>query len=347
MQLFERGHMKNTLTAAIGHILNTYNETDITAHALEMIEKEYPYDCVISMHRFTLENERVGGECGESIQLLLDHRRMWAERLYTMQQRKHRQRREIVLSILTSLLLCGAIYLMAGRVHLDVAHHPLAQWMTAIVMLLDLWIYYRADEKLTGGYEELEPKREKELLATYKRLQSYDGWTLNDRIGRRIAIRKLTPEMDKAFTRWLMQVSLLMQTENVEVAIFKSYDHAPALLQPALLQLIAGLKKEPGSMAPYQGFLQEFTMPQVRSAMKMLYSISTGSGGDARTQIANIIQQNEKLRNEQETMKSKDALAGMYALFLAPQFTGGMKLVVDMVLLLVLYLGSNQVLGGM
>jgi len=113
-----------------------------------------------------------------------------------------------------------------------------------------------------------------------------------------------------------------------------------------LLELIAGLKKEPGNLAAYQNFLSEFTLPEVRSSMKMLYSISTGSGGDATLQIADIIQRNQKLRNEYEVMEDKDALAGMYALFLAPQVTGGMKLVVDMVLLLVMYLSSNQVMGG-
>lgn len=346
MQLFEAGDMKNTLTAAIDHMVNTYNEADITANALAIIEEEYQYDSILSMHRFALETERLGGEYGASIQLLLDHRRMWAERLYSIQQKKRKQRREIVLSILTSLGLCGAIYLMAGRVHLDVAHHPVAQWMTAAVMLLDLWIYYRADAKLTSGYEERDRKQEQDLLRQYERLQGYHKHGLINRWGRRIAIRNLTPEIEKAYIRWLMQVSLQLQSENVEVAIFKSYEHAPALIQPALLTFIGQLKKTPGNLAAYQAFLSEFTLPEVRSSMKMLYSLSTGSGGDATVQIADIIQRNQKLRNEYEAMNDNDALAGMYALFLAPQVTGGMKLVVDMVLLLVLYLASNQVMGG-
>ena len=346
MGLFENGEMKNTLTAAMDYILNTYNETDITRKGLAMIEEAYPYDSVISMHRFAMETEQLGGDYHASVDLLLDHRRMWAERIYSMQQKKRRQRREIVLSILTSLLLCGAIYYMAGRVHLDVAAHPLAQAMTTVVMLLDLWIYYRADAKLTGGYEEQNAASEKEQLERYERMKKYSKHTLTGRWGRRIAIRKLAPSMELAYLRWLMQISLLLQTENVEVAIFKSYDHAPKLLQPALLELIAGLKKEPGNLAAYQNFLSEFTLPEVRSSMKMLYSISTGSGGDATLQIADIIQRNQKLRNEYEVVEDKDALAGMYALFLAPQVTGGMKLVVDMVLLLVMYLSSNQVMGG-
>ncbi|MCR4999636.1 MAG: hypothetical protein K6A05_07350 [Lachnospiraceae bacterium] len=347
MQLFESGSMKNTLTAAIDHILNTYNETDIVRHGLEIIEGEYHYDVLLSMHQFVLESERVGGEYQSSIQLLLDQRRMWAERLYSIQQQKHRKRREIILSILTSLFLCSAIYYMAGRVHLDVAHHPLAQWMTAFIMVLDLLIYYRADAKLTSGYEEVNPKLEKKLLAQYERMKSYGNMGWSDRLGKRIAIRKLTPEMEKAFLRWLMQLSLLLQTENVEVAIFRSYDRAPALIQPALLELCGALKKEPGNLAAYQEFLKEFTLPEVRSAMKMLYSLSTGSGGDAIHQIADMIQRNQKLKNEQDAMNEVDSLAGMYALFLAPQVTGGMKLVVDMILLLVLYVSNNPVIGGM
>ena len=37
-------------------------------------------------------------------------------------------------------------------------------------------------------------------------------------------------------------------------------------------------------------------------------------------------------------LKNENALAGMYALFLAPQITGGIKLTVDMLLLFVVYM---------
>ena len=137
-----------------------------------------------------------------------------------------------------------------------------------------------------------------------------------------------------------MQLSLLMQSENVQVAIFKSYDNAPAILKPALKEMIGALRIDPNDKRAYMNFLSEFTLPEVRSTMKMLYSISEGKGGEARGQISEIIKRNQEMSDKAKRQQNSDSLAGMYALFLAPQLTGGLKLVCDMILLFAVYMGS-------
>lgn len=134
------------------------------------------------------------------------------------------------------------------------------------------------------------------------------------------------------FPQWLMEVSLLLQSENVQVAIMRSYEDAPLLLKPELKLLIERLKKQPTELEPYLLFLQDYPLPEVQSSMKMLYSISEGTGGNAGNQIADIIRRNERLLDQAQKMKNEDALAGMYALFLAPQLTGGAKLLADMMM---------------
>ena len=154
-----------------------------------------------------------------------------------------------------------------------------------------------------------------------------------------IAKRNVTRGIQMVFPRWLMEVSLLLQSENVQVAIMKSYEDAPKLLQPELKILIERLRLHPTEMEPYLSFLQDYPLPEIQSAMKMLYSISEGTGGNASSQIADIIRRNQVLLNKAERMKNEDALAGMYALFLAPQLTGAMKLLTDM---LVIFYGIVQ-----
>ena len=214
--LFERSEMKGTVCEAIDHIRHTYNESDFEANALRIIEREYPYDGLRTIHKFALRQEEVGGDCSESIQLLLDARRMWADRLYELLQVEKVKRREIILSILTSLLLCSMIYYMAGQMDLDVAGHPFAQFMTTAVLLIDLFIYYKADLKLSAGFEDKNGgiTSEKEMEDRIKRLESYGDGPI-DSIGRRIAEKNLTREIEKRFPEWLMQISLLLQTENV------------------------------------------------------------------------------------------------------------------------------------
>ncbi len=337
-ELFDEGEMKHTIQAARDHILYTYNEANFQEKGLGILEENYPYPVLRMMHRFALRTEEIGGECKESVDLLLSARRMWADRVFSLQQEKKIKRREVMMSIATSLLLCSMIYYMAGKMDLDVASHPVAQVMTIVVLVLDLLIYYRADKKLTAGYFAAKEKDDAMYVKQYKRIQSYGNGPLA-RLGKRAAIRSVTRELKAKFPEWLMQLSLLMQSENVQVAIFKSYDSAPAILKPALSQLIGRLTINPNDRKAYMEFLSDFTMPEVKSTMKMLLAIAEGSGGDERSQIADIIRRNQKMQDEAARQKDKDSLAGMYALFLAPQLTGGLKLVVDMILLFVVYLG--------
>ena len=126
----------------------------------------------------------------------------------------------------------------------------------------------------------------------------------------------------------------------MQVAIFKSLKDAPLLMKEELGKLILDLKSNPTSMKPYNDFLSDFNMPEVRSAMKMLFSLSEGIGANAADQIEDIIRRNQQMMNKAEKLRMEDTASGMYALFLAPQLTGGCKLIVDMVLLLVCYMGK-------
>jgi len=337
--LFEDGEMKDTLGRAIEHITNTYNESDFEDKALKIIEKNYPYEGLNVIHRFALRTEALGGEYGESIDLLLESRRMWADRVYALQQEKKVKRREIILSIVTSLLLCSMIFFMARRMNLDVSTNILSQIITLVVLVLDLLIYYKADSKLTAGYVADDRDREKEHLKQYERYKNYKN-DLISRLGKKAAKKSIQEYIKTCFPEWLMQMSLLMQGENVQVAIFKSYDNAPEILKPALKEMIGRLRVNPNDRNAYMDFLSDFTLPEVRSTMKMLYSISEGKGGEARGQIADIIKRNQLMSDKAKRQQDSDSLAGMYALFLAPQLTGGLKLVCDMVLLFVVYLGS-------
>ena len=50
------------------------------------------------------------------------------------------------------------------------------------------------------------------------------------------------------------------------------------------------------------------------------------------------------MSDKAKRQQNSDSLAGMYALFLAPQVTGGLKLICDMVLLFAVYMGNMS--GG-
>ncbi len=337
-ELFDDSKMKDVLQKAKRYITKTFDASDVIRNGLRIIEDEYNYEGLKTMHDFVIQVEEKGGAFISSMQLLLEARRMWADRVYEeLKIRKH-QRSLVLMSIVTSLGLCFVIYFMSDRMNLDVGGEMISQIVTFIVIIADMFIYYLADKKLTVSFINENVKDEELLVAKMKRFTNYKKNPRKHFLSIRLVKRQLTKEIEKTFPRWLMQVSLLLQRENVQVAIFKSVGDAPPLLQEELKTLVLELKRNPTSMHPYNNFLSDFNLPEVRSAMKMLFSLSEGAGSNATEQIEDIIRRNQFMLDKSERIKKEEASAGMYALFLAPQLTGGAKLIVDMILLLVVYL---------
>ena len=156
----------------------------------------------------------------------------------------------------------------------------------------------------------------------------------------------LERQVEAAFPSWLMNVSLLLQTENVQVALYKSFEGAPLVLKPELEILYNKLQENPNSVEPYNEFMEGIEVWGVHAAMKMLYSISEGSGGMASAQIEDIIRRNQIMYDQSEKMKNSDEMAGMYALFLAPQVTAGVKMLVDMFVMFYGMMSAGFVMGG-
>ena len=333
------GEMKTCIEEALSVINHTFDEVDVERKALGLIYQAYPYSGLMSMHSFSLDVEKNGGEYGNAILLLLESRRMWADRNYELLKEKKHERTRVILSIITTLLLCSMIYLLSMTLKLDVADNPIAQAVTLIVLLSDLWIFYLADRKFSQDDAICDQKQKTEdVLKAAQRMKKYKRETIFGKMAYRAARKRVMRQVEKDFPKWLMQISLLLQSDNVQVAIQKSYHDAPEILKEPILEMVYEMQVNPAGMEPYLHFLEEYGLPEVSSSMKMLYSISEGTGGDVTAQIGDIIRRNQALTDRADRLKNEDAMAGMYALFLAPQITGGFKLAVDMVLLFIVYM---------
>lgn len=157
------------------------------------------------------------------------------------------------------------------------------------------------------------------------------------KIGHALSKKKLVREIEKAYPTWLMDVSLLLQTESVRPAIKESYEYAPYILRPALREFIDALEKDPVSVRPYDTMLGQLELPDVRDSMGTLYSISTGAGGDVTAQFAQIIERTISLTDRAEKLKNEDKLAVYNGYIALPSIVGGFKLLIDMSALLIAF----------
>lgn len=378
---FRQGPMYDTIQAAKKEILTGSGRGGVERNGLRIIEKRYDCERLRAMHRFMVEVEYLGGNFDESIDLLLEDRMTWVDRTTSFQKDKKKQIFNIVFSIVVSALICLVIQ-RALPAQIDIAQNILVQVVTLVLLVTDIALYVIADSRMATDWLETKHTLSDEQTRTYyNRVVNYDeeaskkkalvmaavflvlsgGLAIvtkpymagvgivfalfaffKPQMNYKSAKRALETEISVKFPQWLMEISLQLQSENVQMAVFNSISTAPTVLKPELIKLKEKLAKTPESVLPYLEFMQDFDVPEIQSSMKMLYSISAGTGGDSGKQIAEIIRRNNMMLDKSEKNAFENVLAGLYGLFLAPQLAGGAKLLTDMIIFFVVFMGQLQ-----
>lgn len=345
--------------------------------ALGLIAARYPNRYINQLHRFMLKVEGIGGDFDSSVKLLLDSRQMWENRMHKLQDKRRHKRSEILGSCIASMGLCTAmLYILPDGV--EIGPNPIVQVCNIVLIILTFMVFLKADSKLSSNLLNTGTNMTNEkLVDDYWRYVNYDskkalrtslklaiipliilavGFFLHNTLvmmlggillpvmltqhllGHSLLSKRLRREIGQAFPQWLMELALLLQTDNVQVSIFKTVDTALPVLRPELEMLRDRLQKDPDSSEPFMQFFYKFNMPEITTSMQMLYSLSVGSGGDAEEQIANIVQRNNIILDRAEDMANEDSMAGLYTLFLAPVMLGAMVLMVDMTIFLMAFM---------
>lgn len=374
--IFDEGIFHEALERAIEHIQYTTDSEDPEREALDIVGEFFHCERIDAIHSFVIGAQRRGGDAGGSILLLAKNRAMWAERVMNLQKEFQIVKRNIMIALVATMLICILpLYLLGGD--LDISSIPLCQISAVVLIGICMLIYVKADKKLcrswiekevdsTGmgkkylqvrDYDEVKEAKSSQKMAIIPVILFIGAFIyfkniavlvagvvvvlffLNQhKIGHSLAMKKVAREIEKQFPNWLMEVALLLQTDNVQMAIRKSMDSAPEVLVYALEDLIDQLEENPNAIEPYHRFLKEYRNPDVQSAMKMLYALSSGNAGDVTKQVEELIDRNNAMMDKAEKLEQEDKIAGMKVYILLPSLLASFKLMVDMALLLVVFL---------
>lgn len=154
---------------------------------------------------------------------------------------------------------------------------------------------------------------------------------------------RLRNEMQNAFPEWMLEMSLLLQSDNVQVSIFKSLDTVRPVLQPELEKMIQEIQEHPADPEPFMNFCYAFDLPNITTSMQMLYSLSIGSGGNAQKQIKNIVERNNRDMDLAERNRCENKIAGMQTLFFMPVLLASVIMMIDMTMFLSAFMGTLSV----
>ena len=381
-QSLPEGKMKTLVGMAHDYMTMTYDEVEILAESLAMIDQEYPCKRMKDVHKFMTHVEYYGGEIEKPVNLLLADKARWEKRIKEEIINRNKQFMDVLLSVIASIAICGAIIYLP-IMDIDISGEWLLQIFAFLVIVVDTQILYGAQKYLAVDWIEVQLHENDEFYQNkMQEYQDYDEkgqkrvslflgaigvvvsavvfclgnqWltvfclllTLlffnQHKVGRGLMERKLQREIKYAFPNWLLDLVLLLQSENVQVALQKSKEYVPGVLRRELYRLTEQLEMEPESARPYHEFLKGFGIPEVHSAMGILYSISIGNSGNADKQISELVDKNLELLDTTEKDMLKRQASGMQVLFLLPVLTASFKLVVDMVVLMLQFMQMSFV----
>lgn len=370
-QTLPDGRMKELAMQALEFMTMTFDEVEVLEEALRIIEKEYPCQRIKDVHKFMTHVEYYGGEIEKPINLLLADKSRWEKRIQTAIAQRKKQLTDIILSVVASLVICGAIVYLP-IMEMDISGETIVQILAVFVVIANDFVILKAQKMATADwisvqltedddyfvkkmedfmtYDEKKEKRLSMLLGMIGSVLSLilfiwgKEWLVvislmltllfmnQHKVGRMLMKRTLIREIKYAFPNWLLDLVLLLQSENVHIALQKSREHVPGVLRKELYLLTENLKMQPESSAPYHSFLREFAIPEVNSAMGILYSLSIGNSANADKQIGELVEKNLELLDVTEGELLKNASSGMYVLFLTPVLVASFKLVFDMMI---------------
>ena len=108
------------------------------------------------------------------------------------------------------------------------------------------------------------------------------------------AKKSLENEIKKAFPDWIRDVAINLQNETVQSAIENSYENAAFVLKRPIRKLLIDFERYPIGIEPYDNFLSGFDLMEIKSSMKMFYSINQLGNEQSDKQIDAIIDRNNK-----------------------------------------------------
>lgn len=129
-----------------------------------------------------------------------------------------------------------------------------------------------------------------------------------------LTVNELKQEISKAFPMWLFDIMLLIQRESVEGAIEQSVETAPPVMRNELRRISALLRAEPHNPDAYTSFFADFNNLDIEEAMRKLYALSIGNGGNGDV-MSVIIETNmvvlEQAEKERLHIKGGINISGM------------------------------------
>lgn len=379
--LFPEGEMHDAIEEAIHHIQTSMSEGNVYEEALDIIEEKYECRRIKSLHRYLVQVEGVGGDHDMGIHALINDRRLWMDRIDEFKKEKKSIIKEVIIStIFSSVVSIITLYMLPSYVEAPV-HPVIQGYATfyiianlfnikATITRLILRINDITDEehdkamvRKLNWYKNynLHTERRKAIpvaligvfiaavglftstwialgMGAFIAIFSY---FIQPRTKYRNTKKAIMNEIEIVFPDWLLELALLLQTDNFHVALEKTIDTSPLIIREELQKLSDAIIINPTEVEPFMEFFNYLPLGNIHSSMKLLYSIGEFGSLDEQKQIAELIERNAVLMNKAEEYKNQARLSRVFMLKFVPMGTSAVKMIVDMGVFLIIFISQS------
>lgn len=329
-EVFPDCEMQSRIEEALKVFEENKENSHISESALTVIEQEYGCEQMTFTHHFLIQNELQGGSCEEAIKIIEDRRKLWTDEVEHCRLEKKNLYVSGIMAIVLMVVISEMLVLMMPE-QLSIATHTVARTAFCVEYLLcALLVVKLAKRRCTYWLEPVIEREESAIAKDYQVLEQKKYSELDAYIRR----KRLKKELLRDFPDWMFQVIMYLETDSVQGAILRTIADAPNVMKYPLQKMKAELEKNPASGEPYFHFLGDYDVPKIHEAMKLLYAISAGTGGSVEAQLYQVIKKNNDMTMQSERMKKDNLLAGMMGYLYYPVFPAGIKIMLDLALVL-------------
>ena len=159
-------------------------------------------------------------------------------------------------------------------------------------------------------------------------------------LNKKQSFKRTCVELRSAFSEWLRDVALNLQYTTLENSIEQSLELCPVVLKKPVEGLLEEIEQNPGKVEPYYNFLSDFNLIDIKSSVKMLYSISEIGGTQRDATLNHLVERNNIMIDKNDSEVRKTANAALSYVILLPLMFASIKLLADMVLFINTFIGS-------
>lgn len=317
-------------------------EESVVSGAFRSIHAIYPCERLKLLHTFIENISRMGGEYGASLDILLRDLQLWKQRIILHQKQRQAILREERVNIFLAIILCYFSKMIIPdamrKIILDSLWYQLSVVITGALLLSGaaFFNWHMSDSWFTVSRKSTKKDRYRQKKNYTDAISQYSG--IRRARARQIGRR----EIENEFPYWILTVTLYLQQDSVYQSIAHSLGEQNYFLRREIKRLLERIYEKPDDIQSYLAFCDFADIPELQTIMRLLYAVNENGVRDTKRQILFLVEQSNAVMNQKEQNALARGLGTSEFWKQFPLVIGGMKVVFDLFLFLVISLREIQ-----